>query len=564
MNAAPALTGMARTALVFGPKEAGVAVVSTVRARIRRSGEERITFAGPVQFDDRAVAHIRDTILPLVDRIEGAVRGERRSRRRIRPKRYELSVTNIGAASSQGVGLQVSGYSADLSVFVAMLSAALGIPIRQDILFTGHLASDDGSLRVVRSIPAKVAAAVENPSISQFVCPGWDADGSMDRMGLADRDRIQVALIEAKKTIRVLTPASVHDLLPRILLDEHVVLGSLKAGFFEVSCPVEPPSSHGQDLVRFLLTGNDRRLWTVIGERLLARQSEPVKGILVAVSGYFARRRRYPSGFGRRLGAILSSLPPATRRLKVSFPLLTRDRCLKLCQLASVDDYDDVRALMAAASGESQHLAAIKTTPPSRPNQADAEAAVQAVLDEINTEALARTIGVPIDQARGTYISEQVVLESKVEVLDAAAAFYLHLLGHTCELIDAPSRDQVAAEATALLERSFSDKGGLPTAYAEARTGIHGGLRFVIDAMTEQYKKEKSANHVFRVLEEAVVSLDLDERTEFMRAFLNRIGPELPADLRSLPPEACASRCQEIVRAYVNSMDRVRQTLRAI
>jgi predicted ATP-dependent protease len=38
-------------------------------------------------------------------------------------------------------GVQVSGFSADVPMFLAMLSARLQMPVRQDVVSTGHIAS---------------------------------------------------------------------------------------------------------------------------------------------------------------------------------------------------------------------------------------------------------------------------------------------------------------------------------------------------------------------------------------------------------------------------------------
>ena len=55
------------------------------------------------------------------------------------------------------------------------------------------------------------------------------------------------------------------------------------------------------------------------------------------------------------------------------------------------------------------------------------------------------------------------------------------------------------AEAFALLERTFAHGGGVKAALLEARTGAKGGMRYVLDAMTEQFKKEERGKEVERV-----------------------------------------------------------------
>ena len=82
--------------------------------------------------------------------------------------------------------------------------------------------------------------------------------------------------------------------------------------------------------------------------------------------------------------------------------------------------------------------------------------------------------------------------------------------------------------------------------------------------MTEQYKLEQQANRIARVLQEALDPMKWDERVAFMRALLDRLGPHLPADIRAQPPERFARHYETVVKAYVQSLDRVKQLLRTL
>jgi len=73
----------------------------------------------------------------------------------------------------------------------------------------------------------------------------------------------------------------------------------------------------------------------------------------------------------------------------------------------------------------------------------------------------------------------------------------------------------VAKDAIALLERAFANGGGFEAALAEARYPAHGGLRRVLDVVTDQYKAEQRSKHVSRVVREAIDPLDWDARVAF-------------------------------------------------
>jgi hypothetical protein len=114
------------------------------------------------------------------------------------------------------------------------------------------------------------------------------------------------------------------------------------------------------------------------------------------------------------------------------------------------------------------------------------------------------------------------------------------------------------------MDRTFARGGGAAAATAEAISGVQGGLRFVLDQMTEQFKRERQEAHVQHVIATAIDALDWDAKVGFVKEFLRRHPDVVPAELASEPPERFAKNYELIVRAYVNAMDGVKQMLRAM
>jgi hypothetical protein len=555
--------GRARTVLVFGEGDAARAVVSTVLARVRRNlDDSRLLFTGTAVFDAKVIAHLTETVLPTVDGIVDQVTTTRGRTRK--PKSFEVSLVNLGAASAVDVGLSVSGFSADVPVLLSMLSAALSIPLPQDVVTTGHVASSDGDIRPVRNIPAKLAAAVEDSSIMEFVHPSVDADASMHRLSPTERDRIKVAVINGKDSVRVGAVTDVGQLLRRSVTEESLVLGSLRSGFFESNRPSSSPSTPIEQAASYITQGNDERFWRALETHLLGGNGDLAGELFLERIRYQVRRKRYPDNLGRTLYQLIQSLPPATRRVKIVFPLAPKEQCLRLCRFAGEQDYEDVQCLMNAVLGKVGGKIAEPATvgKTSAPTTDDASAAVEAVLTEIDANALTRKIGLPIDSARASYVMGEVLVDSKDEFNDVVSGFYLALLRHRGMAPASTDHRAWEKEAQLLLERAFAKGGGIQGARAEARDGIHGGMRFVLDAMTEQYKLEQQSNHMGAVIEAALGPMHFDERVAFMRALLDRLSPHLPAEVRGQPPERFARHYDIIVRTYVQSLDRVKQLLR--
>ena len=80
--------------------------------------------------------------------------------------------------------------------------------------------------------------------------------------------------------------------------------------------------------------------------------------------------------------------------------------------------------------------------------------------------------------------------------------------------------------------------------------------------MTERFKTNEQTKHIRRILKAALDPLDWDEQVRFMTAFLQRIAPLLPPEIRAAPPERFARHYEQILQAYARSLDRVKQLLR--
>jgi hypothetical protein len=552
--------GRANTVLVFGEGQAATAVLSSVTACAHRSrGRRELAVVGPVQLEAALAEHLRTTVLAAAGEILD----------RLLPQRgdlcLELSFANLSAASACDLGVQVSGFSADASVFLAILSVWLRIPLPQDLVVTGHIASTEGQIRMVRSLPAKLTAARNDPTLRRFVHPAVEADGSMAALTPDQERQAREAILEARDRLQCTGVCDVDELLRAALREEAVVQGALRTGFFRGGSDEDRGNQSTDRAADFLAEGNEDRFWRVLERQLLHRRSRETKRLVRWRAQYEVRSGRYPSGLGRRLLNLVRSLPPTVRATKKLFPLLPFDQCLGVCRLAGSSDQEDAQHFLDAALGK---VVSTARKPPADgpsevPTDAGASSAVlDAVLSEISEEALAERIGLPADAARASYLLGDVTLESYEAFNETIAAFYLHLLRHTASATTAARPEDVAAEAHQLLEQAFSRTGGYAGALAEARHGTQGGMRYVLDAMTEQFKQDHQRRDIDRVIMQAVDGLDWEARVSFMRALLGRLGPQLPKEIRDQPAERYARHHDTIVKAYAESLDRVRRLFR--
>jgi len=556
MDNESAAIGRVKTALVFDQGESRVAVISSIVAQVQsKPCHERLSITGPAVFSSEVIQHLEETILAVVDRITHVLG--------LGPKYYELSVVNLGAASASGIGMNITGYSADAAVMSALLSAALDLPLPPSLVITGHVASADGDIRSVESLPAKLQAALEDSKIRQFVYPFATADASLKALTPKEALEIEEAVTDAKSQIQTTGVKDINDLVQASFSEEAMVLAGLQSGFFDMETTASPRNTPVDRATHHIARQNDKRFWHVLESHLLSSRCTEAHDLLLTMTHFQARRKKYPEGFGQKLLQLVQSMPPAIRRLKTLFPLLPMEQCLELSRFSRKGDHKDVALLIDAALGKFfARKAEEREGLPKITSTTEASAAVDTILDMINTESLARKFGIPIDAARAAYVMGEVVLDSYEDFLDTITAFYIHLIRHTNSMAGLVEPREAAHEAYDLLDNAFKNKGGADAAWAEARHGTNGGLRFIIDVMTEQFKTDQQTKHVNRVFKETVDPKNWKAREAFMKTFLERIGPHIPEEIRSQSVERYTRHFEPIVRIYIQSLDRVRELLR--
>ncbi|VGO13472.1 hypothetical protein PDESU_02029 [Pontiella desulfatans] len=546
----PSVIGRAKTVLVFENGSAPKAVVTAVIAKAQECDKpDRLTIAGTLRFDLATLRHIEENVLPVVDSICAGLG--------IGPFGFELSGVNLSAASNADVGIDVSGFSADAPVFAAMLSAALNIPLVQDVVLTGHMASVSGDIRLVRHIPAKIQAAIDDADIEGFLYPDVDADSSNRFLPAEERKILVAAIQKARRHIRITAVRTIEGIISAVFLEEDIVRSALRTGF---GLPDDIDSAGDDPVMRTIqkLGGQiPERFHVVLKNTVASGDSRELKPLLSEWSDSYLRRSLYPHGFGTRLRKLLSVIPLETQR-GLEYPLVPVSTCIRLSQYATADDGDDVVALYDAATRRrSTHYAHLHPSADDGP----VSSTLAIVTAELQPENLAERIGLPIDRARAGYALYSVTSESQAETLGVAAAFYLHMTQATGRTGEHVTAEEVMPEAHALMGEAFAREGGGVAAYAEARDATRGGLRHVLDRMADEYKKRRQEEYIQFILATAFDREDYRARVAFMEDFLKAHPEALPPHLASEPPERFADRYDVIIRSFVDSMEQVKRVI---
>ena len=547
--------------LVFGAGDDARAVISTVVVQTQEFDPgERVRFIGPVTLGEQTARHFNDMLVPIVDAI-----GDQLG---IVQKSFDLSIVNPGAASASDLGVEITGFSADVPMLLAMLSATFSLSIANDMVTTGHVASCNGDVGVVKALPAKIKAALEDKSIRHFVYPALDADSSLAALSPLETEKAKIAVINARSKLKLTAVSNVANLAKAVFTNEAIIMASLHESFFSVDSSKWHQADPVSLVVRLLTEENDIRFWSVLERYLHAGESEKAKALVLARSQFHIRNRTYPKEFGRKLIQLLRSLPPAIRRLKIGFPLLPALVCVRLSQFATESDADDIGLLYNAAAGNgiwTEPAAIRKAYSCAQTTDQNNQVAVDAITSEIDSSALARAVDMPIDTARATYMLDSLTVESSEQFYDCISAFYLHLQRHVNSPSESLDREAVRAGAIAEIDKAFFNRGGHRAAMHEACEPVHGGMKFILDCMTEQFKIERRSKHINRVIKEALNPMEPDAQVSFVRALLQRLAAHLPPEIVSGPPERFAKNDDELkvlVMTYVQSLDRIAEVFR--
>jgi len=553
-------TGRANTVLIFSHGDDAKAVISSVNVQVcDTASEKRIRVTGSAKFSPKTVKHIVDVILPITDHIISVLNLPKKS--------FKLFATNLEASAIMDIGYIVSGYSADLAIFLAILSAYLQIPISDHIVATGHIASGQGDIRMVSGIPEKAAAAMDN-SIHTFIHPAFDQDNSLHHLSPQAKQRIEDALIKAKRKIKTTAVQNIDDLVRAVFKDKQIVLASLRHGYYDVSFCSNTDATAGNNIAMFFSHENEKRFWSVLECHLRSSQEKKAKDLLQAFCLFHFQREMYPKRFGQKLKDLVQSLPPEIKRLKIEFPLISSKKIIDLSQYAREADHDDVRLLFIAAN-TGNHPYKLKNDIKAdqmnyNNNDAGENRNLQVILREIDSDNLTHNINTPIDTARASYIMDSVQVANFNDFHDIIISYYTHLMRHTTKISAPISQNAIGPEAFALLERAFSQKGGFKAAQAEAETANMGGLRFILDAMTEQFKQEHQIKYVEHILKSVLDPMDWKGKVNLMRSLLHRLRSYLPAEITSQPAERFAGHYEDVVKAFVQSTDQVKTIFRSL
>lgn len=187
------------------------------------------------------------------------------------------------------------------------------------------------------------------------------------------------------------------------------------------------------------------------------------------------------------------------------------------------------------------------------------------LLEALDERVIARTIGVPHDEARMAYALRSNTVANFDAFEDAIAGYFNYAFTRSVSHGGSFSRTEAAGRAKEIIERAYRRRNGnLITAYNDAHDGTNGGMRHILDLITEALRTEATERYVRQVFDTFVTPNSWEQKVELIRQFIEHCGPNLSSSIRRDQPERYASDFQELIRAYSTAMQQTAAVFRRL
>lgn len=556
-NELKSFMGQAVTVLIVNRDEEKFAVFSKVQARVHRQlNSGLIIFKGAIKFEERVTDHIREVVYPLVDSIFKALHLPR--------KTFEISIMPQKSEPIDRDEFKICGFYIDVPVLLAVLSAGLQMMIPKNLISAGCVLSSRADVLIESQILEEIKTALEENTDCTLIHPAAD---NKDCINVISKDNEKKPKSAHGRNIQTITFHDLSSLIEKAFSEEQILLASLRQGFYKPTVLDSDTMESREKAAAFLSNNNVQRFWSVYERKISSNMGIEARALLLEFIRFHIDRKIYPKDFGEGLQRILQSLEINAGIRQIQRPLISLSECIQLIRFTNDSELKDVETLLRTIF-EEKYREYFQFLPDCELNggtrKAQNREILQSLLYALDQNTMARRISFPIDSARASYVMDSITINRYEDFNDAIVSYYVHLLLHTEGTLAPIDPITNAAEALSLLERTFTTKGGFKAALAEARDGINGGLRLVLDMMTDQLKREEQEKHVNCLLKSAMDPMDWDTKVALMDELMLRLKQVLPPKIASQPPERFAGQYEIIVKAYVDSINEMNLVFRKL
>lgn len=190
---------------------------------------------------------------------------------------------------------------------------------------------------------------------------------------------------------------------------------------------------------------------------------------------------------------------------------------------------------------------------------------IRSLLAAMDEREIAQRIGIPHDEARLRYPLSSNTVGDFEEFSDLIADYYNYHFTRCVSRGGSLSRAEAAGRAKEILEREYRKRrGDVVSAFNDAHDGTNGGLRVVLDIIAEGLKTDSVQRYVREMFDRHVAPSSWEQKVDIIRQFIDQCGASLSSAIRADQPERYAQNYEELIRSYVEALQRTSSVFRRL
>jgi hypothetical protein len=190
---------------------------------------------------------------------------------------------------------------------------------------------------------------------------------------------------------------------------------------------------------------------------------------------------------------------------------------------------------------------------------------IDTLLAALDERIIARRIGIPHDEARIRYPLRSNTVCSFDEFSDVIGGYYSYHFTRCVSRGGLLNRAEAASRAKEILEQEYRrHNGDIVSAFNDAHDGTNGGMRLILDKIAEGLKAEAVRRYTREIFDRHVAPNSWEQKVGIISQFIAHCGVQLSSSIRADQPERYAHKYDELIRSYVEALQRASSVFRRL
>ena len=190
---------------------------------------------------------------------------------------------------------------------------------------------------------------------------------------------------------------------------------------------------------------------------------------------------------------------------------------------------------------------------------------INSLLSALDERVMAKLIAIPHDEARVQFSLQSNTVANFHQFTDAISNYYNYHYTSCISNGGSLSLSEAAGCAKELLEKEYRRRNGdIVSAYNDAHDGTNGGMRVVLDVIAEGLKTESVERYIRDVFDRHITPNSWEQKVDIIRQFVAQCGAYLSASIRRDQPERYAQNYNDLIRSYIDGLQRTSSMFRRL